>query len=62
MLNGRYDFDFTMKKQQAFYDFLGTPDENKVWIKYEHTHGAPYVDLVNESLMWLDTYFGPVND
>ena len=62
MLNGRYDFDFTMKKQQAFYDFLGTPEEEKVWIKYEYTHGAPHIEVINESLQWLDTYFGPADE
>lgn len=60
LMNGRYDFDFTMNKQQAFYDFLGTPEDDKVWIKYEHTHGAPKIDMINESLRWLDKYFGPV--
>lgn len=59
MMNGKYDFDFTLETQQAFYDFLGTPEEDKVWKLYEHVHGAPEADLINESLAFLDKYFGP---
>jgi len=61
MMNGKYDFDFTLETQQAFYDFLGTPEEDKHWLLYEHVHGAPLPDLINESLAFLDKYFGPVN-
>lgn len=61
MLNGKFDFDFTLKTQQAYYDFLGTPEEHKRWIAYDHVHGAPYAELVNESLAWLDKYLGPVD-
>jgi len=61
MMNGKYDFDFTLETQQAFYDFLGTPEEDKVWLLYDHVHGAPVPDLINESLGFLDKYFGSVN-
>ena len=61
MMNGKYDFNFTLETQQAFYDFLGTPEEDKVWLLYDHVHGAPVPDLINESLGFLDKYFGPVN-
>lgn len=61
MMNGKYDFDFTLETQQAFVDFLGTPEEDKVWKLYEHVHGAPVPDLINESLAFLDKYFGEVN-
>ncbi len=61
LMDGRYDFDFTLKQQQAFYDFLGTPEIDKEWKLYETTHHIPRNDLVNESLKWLDKYFGPVN-
>ena len=60
MMNGKYDFDFTLETQQAFYDYLGTPEDDKEWKLYEHVHGAPMPDLINESLAWLDKYFGPV--
>jgi len=61
MMNGKYDFDFTLETQQAFVDFLGTPEEDKVWKRYEYVHGAPVPDLINESLAFLDKYFGEVN-
>ena len=61
LMDGRYDFDFTLKQQQAFYDFLGTPEIDKEWKLYETTHHIPRNDGVNESLKWLDKYFGPVN-
>jgi hypothetical protein len=60
MMNGKYDFDFTMETQQAFYEFLGTPEEDKVWKLYEHVHGAPTAAVVNESLAFLDKYFGTI--
>jgi dienelactone hydrolase len=61
MMNGKYDFDFTLETQQAFYDFLGTPEKDKHWLLYDHVHGAPVPDLINESLAFLDKYFGPVH-
>ena len=61
LLAGRYDPDYSMKQQQAFYDFLGTPENEKEWKIYETTHYIPRKDLINESLNWLDKYFGPVN-
>jgi dienelactone hydrolase len=60
LLDGRYDFAFSMESQQAFYDLLGTPLQDKEWKLYETTHVVPLPDLVNESLKWLDKYFGPV--
>ena len=59
LLGGRYDPDFVIEQQQAFYDFLGTPESDKKWIIYESTHWIPREDLINESLTWLDKYFGP---
>ena len=59
LLGGRYDPDYVMEQQKAFYDFLGTPESNKKWIIYESTHWIPREDLINESLSWLDKYFGP---
>ncbi len=61
LLGGRYDPDFTMEQQQAFYDFLGTPKSDVKWMVYETTHWIPRKDLINESLSWLDKYLGPVN-
>jgi dienelactone hydrolase len=61
LLAGRYDPDYSIKQQQAFYDFLGTPENEKEWKIYESTHYIPRNDMINESLNWLDKYFGPVN-
>ena len=61
LLGGRYDPDYTMEQQQAFYDFLGTPKSDIKWMVYETTHYIPRKDLINESLSWLDKYLGPVN-
>ncbi len=60
LLGGRYDFVFTLRSQEAFYNFLGTPEDEKEWKLYESTHSLPRKDQVNESLAWLDLYFGPV--
>ncbi len=61
LLGGRYDPDYTMEQQQAFYDFLGTAKSDKEWMVYESTHYIPRKDLINESLNWLDKYFGPAH-
>jgi len=61
LLGGRFDLDLTFERQQAFYDFLGTPKSDTKWMVYETTHWIPRKDLINESLNWLDKYFGPVN-
>ena len=61
LLGGRFDIDCTFEQQQAFYDFLGTPKSDTKWMVYETTHWIPRKDLINESLNWLDKYFGPVN-
>jgi dienelactone hydrolase len=60
LLGGRYDFDYPLEQQQAFYDLLGTPKDKRNWIIYESTHYIPRKDLINESVSWLDKYFGPV--
>jgi len=61
LLGGRYDPDYTMEQQQAFYDFLGTPKSDTRWMVYETTHWIPRKDLINESLSWLNKYYGSVN-
>lgn len=60
LMEGTYDFAFSLESQQLFYDLLGTPEKNKEWKLYETTHMVPRPALVNESLKWLDKYFGPV--
>jgi len=60
LLGGRYDFDYTIEQQQAFYDLLGTADKDKKWILCESTHFIPRNIQVKESTDWLDEQFGPV--
>ena len=59
MLNGKYDFYFPYESsQRPFFRLLGT--EEKKMITYEGGHTVPYIELVKESLSWLDKYLGKV--
>lgn len=60
LMGGKYDLDFTLEQQQAFYDLLGTPEDMKKWMSYESAHNIPRKYLINESVDWLDEYFGQV--
>ena len=41
-------------------ELLGTPAEHKRRITYPRGHTVPKVDLIKESLAWLEKYLGPV--
>jgi serine/threonine protein kinase/predicted esterase len=59
MLNGRYDPIYPLETQSMpLFDMLGS--EHKAHYIAEGSHNVPYVELVRESLRWLDTYVGPV--
>ncbi len=61
MLNGEYDHFFPLEtSMRPMFQLLGTPPEHKRSFVYESGHGVPRIDLVNESLEWLDRYLGPV--
>ena len=61
MLNGKYDRFFPLEtSQRPMYDLLGTPEEHKRHVIYETGHNVPKLQLVKESLEWMDQYFGPV--
>jgi dienelactone hydrolase len=60
LLGGKYDLDFTLEQQKAFYDLLGTPKDMKKWMTYESAHNIPRKYLINESVDWLDKYFEQV--
>lgn len=61
MLNGRYDIIFPLETNvKPMINLLGTPDEHKVLKVYETDHFVPRNAMINESLNWLDKYFGPV--
>lgn len=61
MLNGEYDPLYPVETaQRPFYELLGTPEEDKDWIRFEGGHLVPNVVLAKETLAWLDRYLGPV--
>jgi dienelactone hydrolase len=62
MLNGRYDYRFPIETNlKPFFDFLGTPEEDKRLCIYETDHYVTKSDMIREVLGWLDKYFGPPN-
>jgi len=62
MLNGRYDYSFPLETAaMPMYDFLGTPEKDKLLKIYETDHYLPRNELIKETLGWLDKYLGPVN-
>ncbi len=61
MLNGRYDDGFPRESSQLpFFRYLGTPPEHKRHLEYDDAHTVPRVELIRQSLAWLDRYLGPV--
>lgn len=61
MLNGRYDHFFPVEtSQKPMFALLGTPAQDKRHVLYEGGHNVPHVDLIRETLAWLDRYLGPV--
>jgi len=62
MLNGRYDMTFQFESEvKPYFDFLGTPEKDKVLKVYESDHWVPKNEMIRETLGWLEKYFGPVN-
>ena len=61
MLSGEYDLFFPAEKSvKPFFNFLGTPAEDKRLIFYETDHFMPAGEMKKETLNWLDRYLGPV--
>lgn len=61
MLNGRYDFFFPMNtSQDPAYKWLGVAAQDKKQVMYNTGHDVPRVELIRETLGWLDHYLGPV--
>jgi tRNA A-37 threonylcarbamoyl transferase component Bud32/cephalosporin-C deacetylase-like acetyl esterase len=59
MLNGRYDFFFpTDASQKPMFDTLGSRKEDKRHLLFDGGHGIPRLDLIKETLNWLDRYQG----
>lgn len=61
MLNGKYDYNFPYDLSvEPMYRLMGTPKEHKKLILYETDHFIPGIELIKESLDWLDKYLGPI--
>jgi dienelactone hydrolase/tRNA A-37 threonylcarbamoyl transferase component Bud32 len=61
MLNGRFDFFFPEQTSQRFmFDLIGVPSSEKRWKVYDTSHALPRAEMSQETLAWLDRYFGPV--
>lgn len=62
MMNGEYDQIFPLETSiKPFFDFLGTPDEQKKLYIAPGGHSISIVDVTRETLDWLDKYLGPTN-
>jgi eukaryotic-like serine/threonine-protein kinase len=61
MLNGRFDFIFpTHTSQEPMFRLLGTPPDKKRRVVYNSGHDIPRLEMIKESVGWLDRYLGPV--
>lgn len=62
LLAGRYDFSFPVETSQTpLFTLLGTPLEHKRHVIFENAgHVPPRLDVIRETLAWLDRYLGPV--
>ncbi len=60
MLNGKFDYLFTVEKhQKPLFDLLGTPPEHKRHILYDAGHiSFPRAECIRDILDWLDRYQG----
>jgi hypothetical protein len=62
MLNGRYDHYYPVEiSQKPMFEGLGTPVDDKRLVIYDVGHITPRIQLVGETLAWLDRYLGPVH-
>ncbi len=61
MLNGKYDHFFPYETSQIpLFKLIGTQTEHKKHIVHETGHFVPRIQLIKETLNWLDNYLGPV--
>jgi hypothetical protein len=59
MLNARYDHFFPVETSQLpMFRSIGTPATDKKYIVLETGHAPPRLEVVKESLAWLDHYLG----
>jgi len=62
LLGGRNDFYYPPETSQApLFKLLGTPAEHKRHVVFEGAgHVPPRIEVIRETLAWLDRYLGPV--
>jgi hypothetical protein len=63
MVNGRYDFSFSLERaQNPLFVMLGTAEADKRHVVMESPHDVTVRrgQLLQEVLSWLDKYLGPV--
>jgi dienelactone hydrolase len=61
MLNGRFDFIYPpLTSQEPMFRLLGTPHEHKRHVLYDTGHDIPRIEMIKETLNWLDRYLGAV--
>ena len=60
MLNGRYDFFFPVDSSQIpMFEAFRTPKDQKRHLLYDGGHNIPRVELIKETLSWLDRFQRP---
>jgi dienelactone hydrolase len=60
MLNGNYDFNVDYETAaKPMFELLGTPEKDKVLKVYKSDHIVPKAAVIEETLNWLEKYFGP---
>jgi predicted esterase len=61
MLNGELDPSYPRESsQRPMFELLGTPPADKRWVLFPNGHSVPRIEMIKESLAWLDRYLGPV--
>jgi serine/threonine protein kinase/formylglycine-generating enzyme required for sulfatase activity/predicted esterase len=64
MVNGRYDFTFSLERaQEPMFRMLGAPEADKRHVVFDTPHDISQrkAELSEEVLAWLDKYLGRVN-
>ena len=57
MLNGRYDFFFPVDTSQIpMFEAFRAPKDQKQHLLYDGGHGIPRVELIKQTLNWLDRF------
>jgi predicted esterase len=61
LLSGRDDCEFPLETSQIpMFRLLGAPEKDKRHVVCESGHIVPRIDMIRETLDWLDRYLGPV--